>query len=138
MAGCQLCHGLEKADPDDSRLASDFTPKQLLDSKSLTKCFACSFILEGILRFEDASWTFVKDVSRVYLYALENESDSLTLEIYFHADRPKLVLEFFTAGECANFPVVPGKAVYLGSSCLKTNNAKIIHLTWKLFGRGHV
>jgi hypothetical protein len=103
----------------------------------LTKCFACSFILEGILRFEDASWSFIEDVSRFYLYALESESDSLTLEIYFHAEKPKLVLEFFIPNKYANLLAIPNKVV-LGSSCLKTNNVKIVLLAGKLFGQRHV
>jgi hypothetical protein len=95
MDRCQLCYNLEKKEADDFRLALDFAPEQLLASKNSQKCIACAFILEGILRFEDETWTFAKDTSRVYLYALEGEGDSLTLEVYFKDDRPKLMLEFF-------------------------------------------
>jgi hypothetical protein len=101
MARCLVCYDLEKKDPDDPRLASEFVPNQLLAvSNNRNHCAACSFILEGIRHFEDETWKFAKDVSRVYLYALASEDDSLTVEIYFHADRPKLVLEYFrTNGE---------------------------------------
>jgi len=137
MVRCQLCYDLEKKDPDDSRLASEFAPKQLLDSKNSTKCVSCSFILEGILRFENGTWTFAKDVSRVYLYALGSEGDSLTLEIYFHAERPKLLLELFIPGEYASLGAISGK-VASGGSCSKTNHVKIVHLAGKLFSQGHV
>jgi hypothetical protein len=48
---------------------------------------------------EDDTWTFAKEVSRVYLRALETEIDTLTLEIYFSDDRSKLIMEFFVPGE---------------------------------------
>jgi hypothetical protein len=37
----------------------------------------------------------MKDVSRVYMYGLSNKGDSLTVEVYFRTDKPKLVLEFY-------------------------------------------
>lgn len=103
MERCFTCNGLEKKDPDDARLAFDFEPKDLLEAHK-RNCFACSTILEGIRRFEDGTWTFAEDISRVYVYALGGKNDSLTAEIYYRADKPKLMLEFFVAGECADPP----------------------------------
>lgn len=138
MARCQLCYDLEKKDPDDSRLASDFAPKELLDLKNSKRCVTCSFILEGILHFEDGTWTFMKDVSRVYLYALGSEGDTLTLEIYFLSERPKLILEFFVLrGECESLEAISSKVISAGSY-LKTNHEKGIHFVRKLFNQGHV
>jgi hypothetical protein len=94
MTRCGLCYDLEKEE-DDVRLAFDFPPTQLLRSAKAQKCISCAFILEGVLRFEDESWSFDKDVTRAYVYGLGIENDSLSMELYFNDERPKLVLEFF-------------------------------------------
>lgn len=44
---------------------------------------------------QDNDWSFVSDVSRVYGYGLATKSETLTLEVYFIEDRPRLILEFF-------------------------------------------
>jgi hypothetical protein len=97
MAPCSLCNDLKKRDDDDPRLACDISPGDLLKAglEIQSRCASCSFIVEGILKFEDATWTLAKDVSRVYLYALSDRFESLTLELYFYKERPKLVLEFY-------------------------------------------
>lgn len=94
MARCGLCHNLEKEE-DDLRLAFDFVPTQLLKSANGLNCVSCALILEGVLRFEDESWSFDKHVARIYAYCLESENDTLSLELYFNDDRPKLILEYF-------------------------------------------
>ena len=92
---CGLCYNLRKKDVDDSRLALEFTAEQVLRGEESKSCDICSLIVEGIRQFENASWSLRKDVSRVYMYALSSRGDSLTVEVYFRTDRPKLVLEFY-------------------------------------------
>ncbi|KAJ8112821.1 hypothetical protein OPT61_g4899 [Boeremia exigua] len=96
---CDLCYDLQKKDVDDLKLALEFTADQALRVEESKSCDICSLIVEGVRQFEDASWSLGKDVSRVYIYALSNRGDSLTAEVYFHTDRPKLVLEFYHTGE---------------------------------------
>ena len=95
MARCDLCYDLRKKDVDDPRLAAEMTAEQLLNVEKISSCNICSFIVEGIRHFEDASWSLKRDISRVYVYALSSRGDSLTVELYFRTDRSKLVLEFY-------------------------------------------
>ena len=95
MARCNLCCDLRKKDADDPRLAVEMTASQLLNAADSGRCDVCSFIVDGILRFEDPTWTLEKDVSRLYLYALSERGDTLSVELYFRTEKPKLVLEFF-------------------------------------------
>jgi hypothetical protein len=88
---------LRKKDEDDPRLAAEFTAEQLLYAQKTSSCDICHYIADGIHQFEDHSWSLKKDVSQIYLYALSNRGDSLTIELYFRNDRPKLVLEFYHA-----------------------------------------
>jgi hypothetical protein len=92
---CQVCRGLKKEDNSGQRLACEITSKQLLNAHTSRHCKICSFIVDGILLYEDSTWTIGEDVSLAYLYALSNRGDTLTLEIYFRTERPKLVLEYF-------------------------------------------
>lgn len=99
IVSCKLCHDLQRTDdPSLVRLAVDFTPSQLKLSVSLTGCLFCSLILESIQRFEGSSWSFDEAVTRVYVYGLceANHNETLSLEIYFQDDRPKLTLELFS------------------------------------------
>lgn len=97
MVRCHLCYDLEKKEEDDFRFACDFAPEQLLRSANVQKCISCALILEGILCFEDESWSFNTGVIRVYAYAHSSaiEDDTLSVELYFNDERPKLILEFF-------------------------------------------
>jgi len=100
MVACTRCRDLKKEDESSPRLACEITPDQFLNKEDWKHCSICSFVVEGILSFEDNTWTLRHDVSRVFLYALSNTGDSLTVELYFRSERPKLVLEFFhTKGE---------------------------------------
>ncbi|TVY88520.1 hypothetical protein LAWI1_G007433 [Lachnellula willkommii] len=93
MSQCNLCNDLKKKSEDDVRLAFDFVPSELNRSAE-AKCPACNVILAGILHSEDG-WTFAEDVTHIYVFALAKEEDSLSLELYFRDDRPKVVLEFY-------------------------------------------
>jgi len=95
MSQCNLCNNLKKKNEDDFRLAFDFVLSELVKSTKPAKCLACEVVLDGILRFEENSWEFSKDVARVYAYGLAKQQDSLSLALYFRDDRPKLVLEFY-------------------------------------------
>jgi hypothetical protein len=100
MARCDLCHDLRKRDADDPRLAAEMTAEQLLSAEKPNSCDICSFIVKGIRHFENRFWSLKGDVSRIYVYALSSRGDSLTVELYFHTDRPKFVLEFYhTSGK---------------------------------------
>lgn len=44
---------------------------------------------------QDDTWSFTATVSRVYGYRLATETDTLTLEVYFIDERPRMMLEFF-------------------------------------------
>lgn len=94
MPICALCNNLKKRNRDDQRLAFDFTPGDLVQSAGVSQCLVCKVLLDGILRFE-GPWKLNEDVTRIYLIGLTRQEDSLTLEIYFSDDRPKLVLEFY-------------------------------------------
>ncbi|KAK8066653.1 HET-domain-containing protein [Apiospora hydei] len=89
---CQLCHGLQP-NSGTSRLFLECKPDDLLQSANLG-CESCGFLLRGLQAKEDSSWS-LKDVSTVYGYGFRSEHDTLTLEIYFVQERPKVVLEFF-------------------------------------------
>jgi hypothetical protein len=99
MARCNLCNDQEKKDEDDVRLAFDFTPDKLIQSASRRGCSSCTVILDGIRESETHSWSFEQHVRQVYARCRgthNQKSDSLSLEIYFKDDRPKLELEFFS------------------------------------------
>lgn len=93
MSQCNLCNNLKKKNEDDVRLAFDFVPSEL-DRSAEAKCPACNVILAGILHSEDG-WTFAEDVTHIYVFGLAKKEDSLSLELYFRDDRPKVVLEFY-------------------------------------------
>jgi hypothetical protein len=96
MTSCKLCKNLNKSE-EDFRLAFDFVPSELIESVKATKCVVCKLLLDGILRFEEKSWQFSKDVSQVYAQGLtEALGDTLSVEVYFKNDQPKLVLEFYS------------------------------------------
>jgi hypothetical protein len=114
MSQCNLCNNLKKKDEDDVRLAFDFVPSEL-DRSAEAKCLACNVILAGILHYEDG-WTLAEDVTHIYVLGLANKEDSLSLELYFRDDRPKIVLEFYRRerdgflSECFHVPA----QVFLG------------------------
>jgi hypothetical protein len=93
MTQCRLCYNLKKKNEDDFRLAFDFAPSDLEKSAG-AQCAVCKMILDGILHFEDA-WDLSKDVSHIYVFGLSKEQDSLSLEVYFKDEQPKLVLELY-------------------------------------------
>lgn len=93
MPQCSLCNDLKKRGEDDVRLAFDFIPSEL-EMSAEAKCTACIVILAGIRHSEDG-WTLAENVTRIYVFALAKEGDSLSLELYFKDDRPKVVLEFY-------------------------------------------
>ena len=96
MAPCELCNNLEKRPLDHVRLALDFTYEELLLSvrspQRTTTCAPCCLILEAIERTVS---TPEADIRRIYIYGLATEFDTLTLQLYFVDDRPKLILEIF-------------------------------------------
>ncbi|KAK7921526.1 heterokaryon incompatibility protein-domain-containing protein, partial [Apiospora marii] len=95
---CILCKDLERdPDPSYTRLAFDFTPRQLIASVESTRCLQCVTLLESIRVFEDSFGSFIVDVRRVHAYGLFDADPNATLylELYFCDERPKLALEVF-------------------------------------------
>ncbi len=103
---CKLCHGLEKKKEDDARLALDFCPQELLNSVKRGKCSSCALILNAVTHFGEAAWaqsrdsgssawSLVDDITRIYVYGLSTDRDTLSLELYPRKDEPKRILELF-------------------------------------------
>ncbi|KAH7359698.1 heterokaryon incompatibility protein-domain-containing protein [Pyrenochaeta sp. MPI-SDFR-AT-0127] len=133
MAPCKLCNDQEKKNEDDGRLAFDFTPDELIQSASRQGCSSCIVILEGLRKSATEGWNFDHDVRRVYARCrgMHNQKPTtLSLEVYFKNDRPKLELEFFSLGTEAWKAILPRtsisghplsqKALAWTSSLLKT------------------
>lgn len=92
---CQICHDLVKEKNNSPRLYLEFTPESLNQSALEQRCRSCDFLMRGILLMQDDTWSFTATVSRVYGYGLATETDTLTLEVYFIDERPRMMLEFF-------------------------------------------
>lgn len=95
MPTCQLCHNLAKDENSGFRLWLEFTPDCLQQSVLVHQCQSCTILLDGISLMQDDTWSFTADVSKVYGYGLATESDTLTFEVYFIDNRPRVMLEFF-------------------------------------------
>jgi hypothetical protein len=100
MTSCKLCNGLEKRYSFDPRLAFDFAPDELYASAYLQGCQYCLVILEGLQQSGTFySGVFQKDVRRVYARCCDERQghfDTLSVEMYFVDERPKLQLKFYT------------------------------------------
>lgn len=109
---CQVCHDLVKAKNSGPRLYLEFTPESLNQSVLEQRCRSCDFLMRGILLMQDETWSFTGTVSRVYGYGLATETDTLTLEVYFIDERPRMMLEFF----CVNRD---GESISQSQDCMK-------------------
>lgn len=89
---CSLCNNLEKWSPHDDRLALDFTYDVLSRNGETGACKSCALMLEATERFVSSP---AQAISRVYVYGLAANCNTLSVEIYFKDDRPKLILELF-------------------------------------------
>lgn len=94
MPPCQTCHWLQKP-AGKPRLFFEFTPAELQQSALRRRCRQCHLLLTGVEKMQDGTWSFINDVSRVYGYAQATCHDTLTLEVYFLPDRPRIMLELF-------------------------------------------
>ncbi|KAK4441926.1 heterokaryon incompatibility protein-domain-containing protein [Podospora aff. communis PSN243] len=92
---CQTCLGLLKP-AGKHRLFLEFSPAQLQQSALREACQPCKVLLEGVQEMQNGAWSFAQDVSKVYGYALSSQNDTLTLELYFRDERPRITLEFFS------------------------------------------
>jgi hypothetical protein len=134
MSHCNLCNNLKKRSEDDIRLAFDFNPSEL-DRSAEAKCPACNVILAGILNSEDG-WKLAEDVTHIYVFGLAKKEDSLSLELYFRDDRPKVVLELYRRerdgllSECFHAPdqVFSGRLIVL---CYSDKMTKYMRRTGK-------
>lgn len=100
---CQVCHDLVKEKNNAPRLYLEFTPESLNHSALVQRCRSCDFLMRGILLMQDDTWSFIANVSRVYGYGLATEMDTLTLEVYFIDERPRMMLEFFCVDRDGEF-----------------------------------
>jgi hypothetical protein len=95
---CALCNDQKKRDEDDVRLAFDFTPEELLHSARDGRCDSCLVILAGLQQATTLGLSsFEDDVRRVNVRChgqRHGRCDSLSLEVYFLDERPKLELEY--------------------------------------------
>jgi hypothetical protein len=100
MSPCALCNDQEKKNEDDVRLAFDFTPGELLRSALHGRCDFCLLILEGLRQAKTLGLgCFEEDVRRVNARCRgqrRGRCDTLSLEVYFVDERPKLELEYCT------------------------------------------
>jgi hypothetical protein len=95
---CALCNNQEKRDEDDVRLAFDFTPEELLYSARDGRCDSCLVILAGLQQATTLGLSsFEGDVRRINARCRgqrHGRGDTLSLEVYFLDERPKLELEY--------------------------------------------
>mgnify|MGYP004501149717 CR=1 FL=1 len=100
MAPCELCNNLEKEYAFDPRLAFDFTPDELWASAHDQGCVCCLVILSGFQQSSTFySGNFQRHVKRIYARCRaerQDHLDTLSLELYFVDERPKLELEFYS------------------------------------------
>jgi hypothetical protein len=98
MSPCALCNDQKKRDEDDVRLAFDFTPEELLHSARDGRCDSCLVILAGLQQATTLGLSsFEDDVRRVNARCRgqrHGRCDTLSLEVYFLDERPKLELEY--------------------------------------------
>ncbi|KAF2122477.1 heterokaryon incompatibility protein-domain-containing protein [Lophiotrema nucula] len=110
MARCWLCNDLEKKDEDDVRLGFDFTPVELIRSVGEQGCASCTVILVGLRNAIGHNYLIEQDVRRVYARcrSMRNRKPTtLTLEVYFEKEYPKLELEFFSLQDEAWKAIMP-------------------------------
>jgi hypothetical protein len=107
MSPCALCNDQEKRDEDDVRLAFDFTPEELLQSARDGRCESCLVILEGLRQATPLGLSsFEDDVRRVSVRCRgqrRGRCDTLSLEVYFLDDRPRLELEYCSLDSFGGF-----------------------------------
>jgi hypothetical protein len=103
-APCGLCNGLEKKYEHDMRLAFDFVPEELIRSAYENGCASCKVIATGIRTWAaGTNWFLERDVRRVYARChgimTNGKPKTLSLELYFMDERPKLELEFLSLAQ---------------------------------------
>jgi hypothetical protein len=101
---CALCNDQEKRDEGDVRLAFDFTPEELLHSARDGRCDSCLVILAGLQQATTLGLSsFEDDVRRVNARCRgqrHGRCDTLSLEVYFLDERPRLELEYCSFDSC--------------------------------------
>ena len=106
---CEICNDLDKRDEDDVCLAFEFTPDELARSAYGAfggRCDSCIIILEAIRQFESPDRVFKRDVKKVYARCREKHrhgTESLSLELFFKDDQPKLLLELYSLQPHGNY-----------------------------------
>lgn len=97
---CELCNDLRKKDLDDARLGFDFTPVELQRAAYEEHCPSCLILAEVVKQSQKLSMQQLQhDVRRIYARCCGERGthrDTLTLEVYFIDDRPKLLLELYS------------------------------------------
>lgn len=107
MARCALCNDQEKKREYQPRLAFNFTLEELL--QSACDCNSCLVILEGLRQARSLDGcSLLQDVRSVYARChnqRKDHRDSLSLEVYFFDERPRLELEFYSLQPQGTFTV---------------------------------
>lgn len=100
MARCALCNNQEKRRKYQTRLGFDFTPEQLVQSACVKGCDSCLVILEALRQAKSLNGCRLsQDVRTVYVRChnqRKNHTDSLSIEVYFVDDRPRVDLELYS------------------------------------------
>jgi hypothetical protein len=85
---------------------------------------------------QDYTWSFAADISSVYGYGLARESDTLTLEVYFIDNRPRLVLELFHTN-CSGKSCNPPAALSPGFESKANRSPRVpLRVSYSWHGKG--
>jgi hypothetical protein len=101
---CNICNNLEKRQLREflnvlqHRVAFDCTIAELQDASQA--CRYCRILLRGVQRCLSEEKNSLSSISRVYVCGpADDRPRTLSLEIYFEGDRPKLEIEFHSRDE---------------------------------------
>jgi hypothetical protein len=130
MTCCKLCNDLSKTDEDAPRLAFDFTVEGLSQSALQNGCVCCKVLLEGLTQSQrHDTQSFLRSIKRVYVRCHEQQKcspGSLTYEIYFNNEMPKLELELYSISDSRELEQkAPCDTHILTRPSLESHSAKV-------------
>lgn len=108
MARCLLCNDQEKRKESDPCLLFHFTIEELAFSAYEEGCDSCVLIFEGIRQFQAANWSCQRSIRYVdgrCRSSIPGTSETLSLNVYFYDNSPKLELELFTLQSYCKFDI---------------------------------
>ncbi|KAH7135161.1 heterokaryon incompatibility protein-domain-containing protein [Dendryphion nanum] len=110
MARCLLCNDQEKRNNADPCLAFDFTLEELAYSAYERSCDSCVLIFEGIRQFQAANWAYQRGIRHIYAKCrsvFKGKPETLSLDVCFFDDVPKLELELYTLQSYSWYSILP-------------------------------